>query len=503
MKVLVANPPAYLYDYNRRYIQGGSRWSHSDLISQDDAIHSFKNGRFLYTPFPFFLAYAASHIEDICNLYFFDGVVLNYNEMDFKKRVAEIKPDLLVLEAPTVSFDLILRLIRDLKRDLDFKVAIVGFHITARFREELLLHPEIDFALINEFEYSLHELVKNDLDPTMIKGIAFVDQTHELIYNGSSKIEKDLTKFKFPYRDDSAIYYDDLTIIGHPNIQMLTSRGCPVGCNFCYTTTFYENSQYRARNPEDVANEINYLKDRFHPKQFYFDDDTISINQKHITDLCNYFIKENLDIQWTCMADITIKKENLELMKKAGCVGLKFGVESIDPKILKTMHKGIITENKTMQFRNMLKSLNIWGHATFSLGHPGDSYETMKNTLKFIEKLNPDSLQVSCATPLPGTKFYENAKDNKWLRIDNFNDFDGKKGSVLNYPQLDSKSIDEMYIEFLEKWEGMKKNPVRKFNGVWKKKGIVIEKLTLDKKHYNKLYSRLRDEELTKTWSVP
>lgn len=473
MKVLVANPPAYLWNNNRRYVQGGSRWSHSTPTPKSLIPDRIKKGFYPYTPYPFFLGYAASFIKDVCDVKFMDGVVLNYDENDFIRAVREYSPDLTVVEAPTVSFELVMKLISIVKKKVGSKIAVAGIHVSSEYLDVMKSYPDIDFVLVNEFELTLRELIEKDLNPVDIKGLAFKEGSL-VKFNGPRPIMKDVSSLPFPYRDRSSIFYDDFTIAGRPNMQLITSRGCPVGCNFCYTTVFYENAFYRPRTPENIVAEIQYITDKFHPRQLYFDDDTITINPKHISDLSKAMIKEKIDIPWTCMGDITVKRENLQIMKKAGCIGMKFGVESVSPETLSRMHKGIITADKTYRFRQMLKEEGLWGHATFSLGHPGDTPESMELTLEFAKKLKPNSLQISTATPVPGTHFYEEAKAEGWLSSEDWNDFDGNKGSVLNYPQLSGEQIDTLKKRFNEFWKTELKKPGMRVGNAVKKRGELI-----------------------------
>ena len=266
-------------------------------------------------------------------------------------------------------------------------------------------------------------------------------------------MKKNISDLPFPYRDKTVVFYEDFTLSGYPNIQLLSSRGCPVGCRFCYTTTFFENPIYRARSAENVISEIQYVIENFHPRQLYFDDDTITINPKHIIEVSEAIIRAGIDIPWTCMGDITVKRDTLKLMKKAGCIGMKFGVESPNPETLKRMHKGIVTANSTMKFRHMLKEERLWAHATFSLGHPGDSFEVLKSTIDFAKQLRPNSLQISIATPLLGTPFYKESLERNWIITENYNDYDGNKGSVLSYDQLSNEQIDAIKAEFESAWK--------------------------------------------------
>jgi radical SAM superfamily enzyme YgiQ (UPF0313 family) len=236
MKVLIANPPAYLYNEGRRYIQGGSRWSYSEFIPRKEALRST-----LYMPYPFFLGYAASYLRahSDADVEFLDAAAELQNEVDFLRRLKSSQPDLLVVEAPTVSWNPIMRVLREAKSALpDMKVAVTGLHVTGLGVQALVGQPQVDFALTGEFELTLAELVDRALDPRGVRGLIYRDGDR-LVDNGRRPLDADLSRYPYPERPPHLIdRYYDFAIAGRPNVQMLTSRGCPVGCNFCYTTFF-------------------------------------------------------------------------------------------------------------------------------------------------------------------------------------------------------------------------------------------------------------------------
>jgi radical SAM superfamily enzyme YgiQ (UPF0313 family) len=484
MKVLVANPPAYLWDDNRRYVHGGSRWSHSMSLSKNKAEEMIKKGDFPYTPYPFYLGYAASYVSTLCDLFFIDGVVLNYNQDEFIHKAIMISPDLLVIEAPTLGFSLIMEVCKIIKEHTQCKVAVTGIHVSSEYLQSMAEFSVIDYILLNEFEETLRDLIEKNLDGTGIKGLLYRNKG-KIVNNGPRPVIKNISALPFPFRDQSAVFYNDFTLVGNPNIQILTSRGCPVGCRFCYTTAFFENPIYRGRNADNVVEEIKYVIDRFHPKQLYFDDDTITINPKHIKEVSEAIIKEGIDIPWTCMGDITVKRDTLKLMKKAGCIGMKFGVESPNPETLKKMHKGIVTANNTMKFREMLKEEKIWAHATFSLGHPGDNPEVLKATIDFARKLSPNSLQTSIATPIVGTPFYKESVEQKWIITDNYNAFDGNKGSVLSYDGLSNRQIDAIRSQFEDFWNKERLKPIMAITNIIYKRKLIMARIM---KNYPKVF---------------
>jgi radical SAM superfamily enzyme YgiQ (UPF0313 family) len=225
---------------------------------------------------------------------------------------------------------------------------------------------------------------------------------------------------------------------------MLTSRGCPVGCNFCYTTFFYSGRAWRGRKPEDVANEVLYVREKLGARMVYFDDDTMTLNHKHFEAIVRYFIENKVDVPWAAMGDVTLPRELVHLAKRAGLVGLKFGVESADPAVLRGMHKGPVSADRAMRFRELLKEEGIWAHATFSYGHPGDTVDSMTYTARFALRLDPESAQFSIVTPLPGTPLYWEAKERGWLVTEDFSRFDGANFGVLRTEDFGPEDVERV-----------------------------------------------------------
>jgi radical SAM superfamily enzyme YgiQ (UPF0313 family) len=169
--------------------------------------------------------------------------------------------------------------------------------------------------------------------------------------------------------------------------------------------------KYRLRSHENVVNEMEYDLHLFpYLKGIMFEDDTILANKKRCRDLCLEILERGIDIWWGCnvRADVT-DFDLLRLMRKAGCQLFIVGYESGNQEILNNIRKGITIET-AKAFTKLAKKAGIHIHGCFILGLPGETRETMIQTLKYIEELKPDTIQMYAATPYPGTKFFEWAK---------------------------------------------------------------------------------------------
>lgn len=404
-KILVCNPPAYLYDDTRHFMQAGSRWSFS--MEAEKGNHDWPH----YQPYPFNLGYAASILKrEGFKVDAFDGCALDMDEKDFISRVVQTSPDTIIIEIPTVSFPLVMRLLEDLKREIDCKIIVAGPHVTA-------IPSASKYEIITrEWEKTLSS------DRLEFKDYPFPDR-----------------KF-FPNEQYSNFEFE------RPSAQMISSKGCLGFCSFCMERhVICEVGAVRTREPANIIDEMSYLKE-MGAKQIWFDDMSITYKKGHVDGMCHEILDRQLDLPWTCMGDMNCNEKTLELMSKAGCKGLAFGVETINPKALKLANKRFVTVEKTQNFVETLKRHGIYSVATFIIGLPGENLRTTLRTIRFATtELDADSIQFAIATPLPGTPFYRMCKEKGWLITDDWTMYDGSRHSVVSYPELEAFEIEELF----------------------------------------------------------
>ncbi len=396
-----------------------------------------------YAVFPFDLAYTYSYVQreapDV-ELEWLDGMALNMDMNEWVDQIIAKRPDLLVTQGNTSSFNYTLGLLNLIKKGVGCKVAVGGWHVTATWRETLQKAPWVGFVLIHEFEDTVLEMIRGELDPIPVRGIAYRLADGRFRFNLVRPTERNIDKYPYPHRERETIgrYYDVMKPeYGLPSIQLWSSRGCGVGCSFCFSTVWYENPLHRNRDVVKVVDEMDYCIQEFGAKQFYFDDDTVTLDKKHLANLCRE-IKTRGDYVWSVMGDVTVSREEIRMMRQAGCVAMKVGIETLHPE---EIHKNIVTPERALKFRQMCREEGMWVHGQFMFGFPHDTHETLKATLKFIEKLHPDTFQVYGASPLPNTEFYRQVKSNGWLLSEDWNLLDANRLLPVSYPWLSNKEI--------------------------------------------------------------
>jgi radical SAM superfamily enzyme YgiQ (UPF0313 family) len=239
----------------------------------------------------------------------------------------------------------------------------------------------------------------------------------------------------------------------HPYMSLYTGRGCKSRCTFCLWPQTISGHNYRFRSIENVVGEITWARDNFpEVKEFFFDDDTLTDNKENVEALAKELGK--LGVTWSCNAKANVSYDTLKIMKDNGLRLLLVGYESGNQKILHNIKKGILVE-KAKQFTKDCHELGIVIHGTFIMGLPGETRETIEETIQYAQELDPKTIQVSLPAAYPGTFLYDQAMQNGWLLTetgDQLVSADGVQNSVLEYPHLSSAEIFEAVDTFYKRF---------------------------------------------------
>jgi len=447
MNVLVANLAGVKVEADgsvKHYIKAGSRWPMT--IGRSRSVD--------YYPFPFWLAYTSALLkrDTKAHVQGLDGVVLDLTGDELLGEITARKPDLLVVELASLTLGDDLDFLARVKAATGCKVVVCGNYTTVMHESLVKDHANsLDFAVRGEYELTVRDLAAALMeggDLAAVQGLTWRGPDGAVV-NESRPMLQDLDELPFPDRDDfPATIYPDFTLYS-PCINIVSSRGCPCGCVYCQERhVMYASPKYRARSAASVVDEMQYCQKRFGARQFYFDDQSFVVSKKHVLAICEEINRRGLKVPWTVMGDaMFVDRETLAAMAGAGCIGMKFGVESADKGILKAIGKPLDLE-KAKQVAKWCKELGIRTHATFCLGLPGETEETIKKTLAYMEDLEVDTAQVSKAVPYPGTPMYAWALENGYLTTTDLGKFDGMGGSIITYPGLDNARIDQWYAIF-------------------------------------------------------
>ena len=432
MKVLILNSP-WINNAVEYGIKSGTRFA---------AIRK-KDRTLPYYPFPYALASTAAYLrKEGFETHIKDAIAEEMSTEQCLEYVSDFNPSLVVIEVFTPSVYDDLDFSRKIKDSTGCWIALCGAHPSAQ-AEELMKYDFIDFILLKDFDIPLKELCHS-----LSQGHQNFDDIKSLAYkqNGTIKINEintDLIEYDelpFPDREELPIKnYNEPLSKYFPNARMSTSRGCPFNCTFCIEPFMYQHN-YRKRSVNLVIQEIEMLKSKYGVKEIDFDDALFTISRTK--EIATAFIETGLKIAWTSWIDSRISLEDLKLLKKSGCVAIKIAIESANSNILSAIGKNrMVYIEKIKLLIYQCKKLNLLVHASFMIGSPGETKETIRETLDLAFSLDLHSTQFSIATPLPGTIFYKQAIENNWLTTKNWRKYESIFSCVVEYPDCTSKDI--------------------------------------------------------------
>jgi len=368
-----------------------------------------------------------------------------------------------------------------LAKEVGAQTIAFGTHVTPMTRETMQQYPALDFVLRGEPEVTLRELLdvlerQAPSDPRIVKLLRETGTEWVLSGNGAGG-DRSLAKVKgLAWRDKGAIVVneerpfipnlDDLPLPLHhllpldsyriplirgPYTFIVTSRGCTAGCKFCIKHVSYQYT-VRLRSPENIVEELWRLHDLgIHNIHMYAD--LFTVSREQVVGLCNLILQEGLKIRWTCNSRVDyVDREMLHLMAKAGCWFISWGIESANEGILKSIHKGYRQEQVGQALRWAKEAgIRNWGY--FIIGLPGETEESIRETIAFSKKLPLDLALFHIAAPYPGTPFFFEVVENGWFRPGTrWEEVDMDESTVLDYPGLPAERLEYWQQRAFREW---------------------------------------------------
>ncbi|MFZ0840845.1 MAG: hopanoid biosynthesis associated radical SAM protein HpnJ [Xanthobacteraceae bacterium] len=363
--------------------------------------------------------------------------------------------DLIVMHTSTPSFASDVKTAEALKaRNPRLKIGMIGAKVAVESDASLKASPAIDFVARNEFDFTIKEVAEGR-DLAHVAGLSWRRADGTIVHNEDRTILESMDDLPFV----TPIYKRDLVIenyfggyLKHPYISFYTGRGCKSRCTFCLWPQTIGGHRYRTRSVGHVIEELRWAQKAFpQVKEFFFDDDTLTDNAPRVEALAREIGK--LGITWSCNAKANVPRSTLKIMKDNGLRLLLVGYESGNQKILHNIKKGMLVD-VARRFTKDCHELGIVIHGTFILGLPGETKETIEETIRFATEINPHTIQISLAAPYPGTFLHKQALENGWLVDEKpqlLTDL-GTQMAALNYPHLSHteifQSVDDFYRRF-------------------------------------------------------
>jgi hopanoid biosynthesis associated radical SAM protein HpnJ len=361
--------------------------------------------------------------------------------------------EFLVLFTSTPGFPGDIRLARAIKTaNPNIKIAFVGPHVSVLPEKSLRDCPEIDFVCRKEFDFGVVDYAKGK-PLEEIAGVSFL-KDGKAVHNPDAPQIQNLDALPHVtevYKRDLDVIRYNVPFLLHPYVSLYTTRGCPAQCTFCLWPQTLSGHPWRKRSTDDVAAEMAKAKQMWpEVKEFFFDDDTFNIQKARTIELCAKL--KPLGLTWSCTSRVTTDYETLKAMKEAGCRLLIVGYESGDQQILKNIKKGATVE-RARQFTKDCHKLGLVVHGDFILGLPGETHETINNTIAFAKELDVETIQVSVAHAYPGTELYDHAVKNGFIVGDNkMVDEGGHQLAHIQYPGLPADDILSAVHRFYDEY---------------------------------------------------
>jgi hopanoid biosynthesis associated radical SAM protein HpnJ len=413
--------------------------------------------------------------------------------------------DHVILHTSTPSFNSDARFAERVKQENPKAVVgMVGAHVGILPEQSLRLAPSVDWVSVGEFDYTCVDITQGK-PLSQVDGIAY-RENGGVVRTPERPLIMDMEAF--PSVLD--VYRRDLTIenyfngyLQHPYLSLYTGRGCKSKCTFCLWPQTIGGHLYRVRSVDSVAAEMTRAKQLFpEVKEFFFDDDTLTDNGPRVEEIAKRL--GQIGITWSCNAKPNVPRSTLEVMKANGLRLLLVGYESGNQNVLNNMKKGTRLDI-IRRFSKDCRELGIKVHGTFILGMPGETPETIKETMDFACEMDPETIQVSLAAPYPGTYLYNQAIENGWLEAQNEEllDTHGVQHAALNYPGLTSTMMFESVDEFYRKFYFRPRKMISLLGGMIGDRQVMKRRLREGKEFFQFLRERKREEKAATAQRVP
>jgi len=439
MKVLMLNPP-FLPKYSRQ--------SRSPCVT--------KGGTFYY---PYFLAYATGVLENEgIEVKLADAVANGWGREETVAHAKAFNPQLIVVDTSTPSIRNDVEVATLLKRELpNAHVTLVGTHPTA-LPEETLKTENIDSVCRGEYDHTVRDLalaLDSGKPLERVEGLSFKGK-NGIIHNEPRALAKNLDELpwvskvyakQFGEKGIRKYFYASLR---WPQITILTARGCPYSCSFCNSP--FKHS-YRARSAGDVIAELKWIEENMpFVKEVMIEDETFPAVKQRTLELCKAISAAGIKLTWSCNARVNTDPETLQAMRTAGCRLMCVGFESPEQSVLDNVGKRTTADMQTEFMQNAGKA-GLLVNGCWILGLPGDTKESVKRTVEFAKKLNPDTAQFYSLYAYPGTAAWEWAEKNGHLTSREYSALltpGGQHASNVSTPGLSNEDADMMCLKALK-----------------------------------------------------
>ncbi len=361
----------------------------------------------------------------------------------FRSRIQQTPSDVIGVTATTLLYKSAMKLINISKEVQPQATTILGgSHGTFWDENALKEYPSLDIIVRGEGELTFIELLEKLESKTSLANVLGITYRNgdKTAHNPDRPYIHDLDSLPFPAHD--LLPLENLKHNGKIIFPLVSSRGCVYWCDFCSTVRMFGRG-YRWRSAKNVVDEMQLVHDKYGVDQVTFYDDAFSVDRNRVLKICEELRTRKLDLKWDCGTRVDmVDRELMTTMRDAGCFAVWLGVESGSEAILGKMNKAIKLDQTRLAYKTAHK-VGLMTIANVVLGFPGETEQTARETIRFVQELNPDDVGFYIATPYPGTPMYEQVKKNGWLRVTDFDRYD-TAGPTFETPQLSMQKLVEL-----------------------------------------------------------
>jgi anaerobic magnesium-protoporphyrin IX monomethyl ester cyclase len=431
MNVLLLNPP-----FRGRF----SRAARSPGVTRGGTIY-----------YPIWLAYAAGGLErDGFQVRLVDAPAAGLSLERILAGLADFPPRLAVLDTSTPSLASDLRAAAEIKtRFPECAVVVVGTHVSALPEETLRASAAVDAVARREYDATVLDLarsIRNGGDASAVAGLSF-SRDGAIVHNPDRPLLEDLDALPFVTEVfgrhlDVRDYY--FAAARYPMVMTMTARGCPNRCGFCVYPQTFHGRRARFRSAENVVEEFAWII-RHLPgvREVGIEDDTFTADAGRAREICEGLLRRRVRIPWYANVRPDVDLETLRIMKRAGCRLVTVGFESGSPAVLEAMHKGLRTD-QARRFAADARRAGLLVHGCLVFGYPGETPETIRESLRFARDLKSDSMQFYPFFAYPGTEGYALARSSGLLETEDYSKWvtaDGYHDCVIRLPGGTSREL--------------------------------------------------------------
>ncbi len=331
-------------------------------------------------------------------------------------------------------------------------IGLVGAHVATVPESSLTASEAVDFVARHEFDFTVQEIAEGR-PFAEVDGITW-RKDGQVVSNKDRALIHDMDTLPsvIPvYARDLVVEDYYIGYLKHPYVSFYTGRGCRSKCSYCLWPQTIGGRIYRTQSPQRVYEDVKLALELMpQVKEVFFDDDTFTDDLERAEEVAKLLgpLLKSKGVTWSVNAKANVPFKTLKALKDSNLRQLLVGYESGNQQILNNIRKG--TRLDIMRrFTADCHKLGITVHGAFIMGLPGETKETIQETIRFAKEINPHSIQVSLAAPYPGTELYEQAKANGWYaKEDGLVEGHGNQTAVLSYPSLKSDEIFAAVEEF-------------------------------------------------------